>query len=104
MSNATPASSVNKPPLRSLRLYTQAELDAALAEAETRGYVAGVERENRSFGFAYQQGRAGALREVIGDLDARIDREVAEKDGDGLLDGLRYARDCITAMKGASND
>lgn len=37
---------------------------AALAEAETRGYVAGVERENRSFGFAYDKGRAEALREA----------------------------------------
>lgn len=37
---------------------------AALAEAEQRGYVAGVERENRAFGYAYQQGRAEALREA----------------------------------------
>ena len=40
-----------------------------------------------------------AMAEVIGDLNARIDREVMEKDADGLLDGLRYAVECVAKLR-----
>jgi hypothetical protein len=43
-----------------------------------------------------------ALGEVVGDLTARMDREVAEKDGDGLLDGLRYAVECVIKLRQAT--
>lgn len=42
-----------------------------------------------------RQAREAALREACGELNARIDREDAEGDGDGLLSGLIYARDWV---------
>lgn len=43
---------------------------AALRACEARAYVAGVERENRSYGFAFQQGLDAAMKAVAAELDS----------------------------------
>lgn len=39
------------------------------------------------------------LAVILDDLDARIQREIEEGDGDGLLDGIKYARRMIAEHK-----
>ena len=60
-----------------------------------------AEREaaDRAHANEYQRGFTDAMHLVTDDLTARIDREVMEKDGDGLLDGLRYAVGCVTSLR-----
>jgi hypothetical protein len=50
----------------------------------------------------YAAGQRDALAGAIADLNACIEREVAEGDLDGLLNGARYAVERIAAIKGES--